>query len=59
MTSGSWMKVQSIAECSPQRMDLELLCPGHDNGRGIKCYRRPLSNPNIFYQNFMKLGDIV
>ena len=44
----------------------------HDNGWGIKCYpcpyvrnyvrlsrRCPLSNSNIFYQNFMNFGHIV
>ena len=48
------------------------LCPHHDNCRGITCYpcpsvrmnvrlskRRPLSDSNTFYQNFMKLGHIV
>ena len=55
---------------------LSLLCPRHDNGRGIKWYpcpsvctyvcnyvrlsqQRPLSNLNIFHQNFMTLGHIV
>ena len=56
------------------RYSIPFVCPRHDNGRGIKCYpcqsvrtlrtyvhrdRRPLSNSNIFYQNFMKLGHIV
>ena len=49
-----------------------LLCPRHDNGRGIKCYPCPsvrtyvrlskrcqLSKSNTFDQDFMKLGHIV